>query len=53
MIWPWFERFDAIKPYSNGIFAIPYHEQFPKLVRLSLVKLLSLYFNFFVFMFIA
>lgn len=33
MIWPWFERFDAIKPYSNGTFAIPYDELFPKLVR--------------------
>jgi len=38
MIWPWFERLDAIKPYSNGKFAIPFDEQFPKLVRIHRVE---------------
>lgn len=33
MIWPWFERLDALKPYSNGEFAIPFDTEFPKLVR--------------------
>lgn len=37
MIWPWFERLDAIKPYSNGTFVIPYDEQFPKLVKTTLI----------------
>lgn len=35
MIWPWFERMDAINSYSKGTFIIPYNEQFPKLVRIS------------------
>lgn len=38
MIWPWFERFDAIKPYSNGTFDIPY-KQFPKLALWKLLML--------------
>lgn len=31
MIWPWFERLDAINPYSHGTFVIPFDEKFPKL----------------------
>lgn len=43
MIWPWFERLDAIAPYSKGSFVIPFNEQFPKLVRIELIKLNILY----------
>lgn len=35
MIWPWFERLDALKPYSNGTFIIPFDSEFPKLVRID------------------
>lgn len=46
MIWPWFERLDAIKPYSNGIFVIPLDEEFPKLVRVELFRFKFLNSNF-------
>lgn len=36
MIWPWFERLDAVTPYSNGALVIPFEEQFPNLVRFNL-----------------
>lgn len=37
MIWPWFERLDAIEPYTKGKYAIPYNEQFINLVRIKLI----------------
>jgi len=43
MIWPWFERLDAINPYSNGTFVIPFEEKFPRLVRFELIMKLYLY----------
>ena len=43
MIWPWFERLDAINPYSHGTFVIPFDEKFPKLVRFELIIKLYLY----------
>ncbi|XP_060880585.1 pyrimidodiazepine synthase-like isoform X1 [Metopolophium dirhodum] len=33
MIWPWFERLDAINPYSNGTFVIPFEDKFPRLTQ--------------------
>ncbi|VVC44971.1 Hypothetical protein CINCED_3A021872 [Cinara cedri] len=35
MIWPWFERLDAINPYTNGTYIIPFVQEFPKLVSIS------------------
>lgn len=40
MIWPWFERLEAIVPYSKGAFAIPYNEQYKNLVKIALIMLL-------------
>lgn len=31
MIWPWMERLDSIKPYTQGKFVIPFDDKFPKL----------------------
>jgi glutathione S-transferase len=33
MIWPWFERLDAINPYSHGTFVIPFESKFPTLAK--------------------
>ncbi|XP_015366984.1 PREDICTED: pyrimidodiazepine synthase-like [Diuraphis noxia] len=33
MIWPWFERLDAINPYSHGTFVIPFENKFPRLTK--------------------
>lgn len=41
MIWPWFERLDAILPYTKGTYAIPYDEKFPNLVKISYCLLIS------------
>jgi hypothetical protein len=37
MIWPWFERLDAIEPYTKGKYAIPFNEQLKHLVRIKLI----------------
>ncbi|KAL5233998.1 hypothetical protein ACI65C_001408 [Semiaphis heraclei] len=33
MIWPWFERLDAINPFSHGAFVIPFESKFPRLTK--------------------
>lgn len=43
MIWPWFERLDAINPFSHGAFVIPFESKFPRLVRFGLIIKLYLY----------
>lgn len=45
MIWPWFERLDAINPYSRGTFVIPFEDKFHRLVRVN-SKIIFIYLKF-------